>query len=108
MQNSMLPFANANMYESELALSTGWGPKHTSEPVRKPKIRHSFRSIARCLNRLNDVTLLQTPPYSPEINPTKPLWAHVKRELKGYRFSALVGNTAPLGSVSKKISEKLA
>lgn len=88
MQKSMLPFANANMSPDWL-YQQDRDPKHTSELMlgQKLKIRRGVFVRMPGWFRLNNVDLLRTPPYSPDCNPIEHLWAHVKRELKGYRFS---------------------
>ena len=39
--------------------------------------------------QLNDITVMDWPPYSPDLNPIENLWSHLKRELNNTRISGL-------------------
>ena len=87
LTKSMLPYASNNMCPAWLFQQDN-DPKHTSGLMMGRKVRISNRRFVRLPGwfRINNVYLLQTPPYSPDCNPIEHLWAHVKRNLRGYNF----------------------
>lgn len=87
LETHMLPHAQAKMGQGWLFMQDG-DPKHTSQLMmgRRLKIRSGFFVRMPGWFHQNGVKLLQTPPYSPDINPIEHLWSIVKRKLKGRKF----------------------
>eukprot|EP01133_Synstelium_polycarpum_P023726 gene23726-28447_t len=89
LEENLLPFAKEKMGPDWYFQQDG-DPKHRSQLMMGVVRRLPYGKKLRLPGwfSLNKITLLKTPPYSPDVNPIEHLWAFVKCQLREKRFTS--------------------
>lgn len=87
LEGHMLPTAQERMPPNWLFMQDG-DPKHRSQLMMGRRVRVPGGGWMRFPGwfRINNVSLLKWPAYSPDLNPIEHCWWRVKKALRGRRF----------------------